>query len=301
MRQMQRRHPTSAIARQIDAGHGRAGGGQVGGDARRQRATVETVQAIIHQRLQRGGQTRLHETLAGRGQGAGNGERVCETGLAAQLQPFRFGGVLLAFGDGHAIPRVADGVAQQPRHRHGAAQFFCQFVRHLPAGHRAGHRVGRQRPAHRLSPSDPVHDRNRCWRPAPPARWRRWRRARRRAAGSARNHRRRCRSCAGRPPRWWRRPAIIASMALPPSRMTASADWEARWCGATAMARVERVVLSMGGRSVVNRLQSTGLRGRYRRAFICERAAQMLCRCAAVLTGAAPPYWLDYSSHRKPS
>ena len=41
--------------------------------------------------------------------------------------------------------------------------------------------------------------------------------------------------------------ATIASMALPPSRITASAELEARWWGATAMARVELVVvLNMG-------------------------------------------------------
>ena len=41
--------------------------------------------------------------------------------------------------------------------------------------------------------------------------------------------------------------AIIASTALPPSRRTASADWEASACGATAMPRVPRVGFSMLG------------------------------------------------------
>src|SRR3984893_2985966 len=39
--------------------------------------------------------------------------------------------------------------------------------------------------------------------------------------------------------------ATIASMALPPSRRTASADCEASECGATAMPRVPRMVFSM--------------------------------------------------------
>ncbi len=38
---------------------------------------------------------------------------------------------------------------------------------------------------------------------------------------------------------------IIASIALPPSRRTAKADWAARECGATAIPRVARIALSI--------------------------------------------------------
>ncbi len=119
---------------------------ELGGECARERAAVEIVEASPREPLE-GRRERRKALPRHRSRRLRVvQERTGESGLRRELVQKSVSVVHLALRDGRPFARVPDGILEQARERQPAAD---DAERGLPAGHRAGNGVGRQRSARR--------------------------------------------------------------------------------------------------------------------------------------------------------
>ncbi len=148
-RDRQRLGERGAAAGEVGTGDRAADAREVAGDLASDVAAVEIVEPGMGEMIQRRGQRRLPERLAGIGRLAVDQECRREAGRVLELgELFRREAGLTA-ADDVAAARVADRGGQQVGERQTPAVRLCNFERQHPTRDRARHRERRERTARR--------------------------------------------------------------------------------------------------------------------------------------------------------
>jgi hypothetical protein len=154
----QGRTDASPIAGEVVQADGAANLPQPGGDALRQRASIEAIEAILDDGAQRTRQRRKAEPAADHRGLAIRQEHLGKAGQALQLGELVHGAGSLRGRDRNAILGVEDRVFEESSERELAAPALADRERLLPAADGSGDGIGRVGAAHRdaRAAADPV-------------------------------------------------------------------------------------------------------------------------------------------------